>query len=71
MRLVKIESVDHTEGRVASGGLGSMWINPERVQWLRVTGDETELNLLASQSLYVRESLDEMADKLMFEGRDV
>jgi len=66
--LVKIESVDHTEGRVASGGLGSMWINPEQVQWLRITGNETQINLINSQFIYVRESLDEMADKLMFEG---
>ena len=71
MRLVKIESVDHTEGRIVSGGLGSMWINPEKVQWLRTTGTETEISFLAIQSLYVRESLDEMAVELMFEGRGV
>ena len=64
MRLVQVESRDHTEGRVCSGGLGTVWVNPNYVKWCRVVSNgHVQIMLQDRATLYVWDTLDETVNK--------
>ena len=63
MRLIQVESRSHTEGRVASGSLGTVWINPDYVTMVRHVGNGDVQIMLQDRGIYVWDTLDEIVNK--------
>jgi len=64
MRLIQVESRSHTEGRVSSGSLGTVWVNPDYVTMVRVVGNgDVQIMLQDRDTLYVWDTLDETVNK--------